>query len=124
MINTAQNGCILKQNSDKNIALTKQSCVPNNRTMSKQKKARAPLVRSDKNLLSLGLFSAALLIAVFVYADYGSVMASRQSQAAVNERTYRVETVPAAITSEEDQSATDSEQVNAQGEMPDSVSEY
>lgn len=73
--------------------------------MAKPKKAPSSLIRSDKNLLALGLFGAALLIGVFVYFDY-KPMTQHQYVPVESERTYRVETAPATLNNEESSSSS------------------
>lgn len=68
--------------------------------MAKNKKASIPaLIRSDKNLLGFGLFAVALLIAVLVYFD-SNLYTNKTPSPIEAERTYRVETAPAALEDE------------------------
>ncbi|MDQ3098643.1 MAG: hypothetical protein M3Q44_02765 [bacterium] len=69
--------------------------------MAKSKNQSANLIRSDKNLLAIGLFGAALLIAVLVFFDTRPINKSTQSAEIESERTYRVETAPASIINDE-----------------------
>jgi hypothetical protein len=78
--------------------------------MAKSKKRSNTLIRSDKNLLALGLFAAALLIAVVILFDSRPSVSPSQAAEVQNERTYRVETAPAAIGAEEESMSPDEEQ--------------